>query len=704
MSKADFVFQADGGPPDKLLVAAFEGDEAISRPFRFEIELVSNDGAIDLNSLIGKPGLLTIGEAAGIRHVHGVILRFKQLSRDKGFAAYEVVLVPSLWLLSFTARSRIFQNMSVVEIIEQALKEGGLSGNDYELSVDTGGYAKREYCVQYRESDLNFISRLMEEEGIFYFFVHSDSGHKMVIADANSATGPVSGASEVPFRDPTAMDTETEAIYRFRFSQEVRTGKVSLQDYNYLKASVNLMATQQASAEADYEMYDYPGEYLQPPEGKRLAKIRLEEGRATRGLGSGDSICGRFTPGHRVKMKEHGRSDFNKEYLLTRVRHTGIQPQVHESVAAAGAGGAGKEPKYENLFECILSDVPYRPERLTPRPVVQGTQTALVVGPKDEKLYMDDKGRAKVLFYWDREGKEAKDKDKGETCSCWVRVSQGYAGPTHGIQFMPLVGDEVVVDFLEGDPDRPLIVGCVYNSMSPPPLKPDDRIQNIILTPYQHRLLFDDKTAGITLNTKEAQIVFLQDASDDNKDFGNTVKISTKDGHYLQLAKGDKHKGLMVQTEAKHKIEMRDDPDPGIFIVDKDEKIYLHLDTQNKTINLINKAETAINIEVPKGKVTVKAAEILLDAENKVEVKAGQEISLSAPDVKVEGKNSVEIKGTQTKIEGSAQMEMKGAQMKLEGSVQLEAKGAIAKFEGSGMVEIKAGGILTIQGSLVKIN
>jgi type VI secretion system secreted protein VgrG len=699
--QADFVFQSDGGPPDKLRVAGFTGVEGISMPYKFLIRIASTDPAVSFDAVVGKPGLLTIhsSEGSSKRHVHGVVVRFEQVSRGMKFSMYEADLVPSLWLMSYRSRSRIFQEMTVPDILKKVLVDGGLASDRMTFSL-RGSYPAREYCVQYRESDFSFVSRLMEEEGIYYFFEHTSSGHKMVMMDS-SDTKPIPGKDKVTFRAGTgSLEMKEEHVHAFRYSQEVRSGKAVLRDFNYRKPAVDLTASAQADKEVDLEVYDHPGEYVEAADGTRYAKVRLEEMRATKGLGRGQSSCRAFVPGFRMTLQEHGRSDFNKEYLLLEVRHRAEQPMVLEGEAPGDIAVS-----YENDFECILATVPYRPERVTPRPVVRGSQTATVVGPKDEKVYMDDQGRAKVLFHWDREGAEAEKKDSSKgTASCWVRVSQGYAGATHGIQFPPLVGDEVVVDFLEGDPDQPLIVGRVYNAVNMPPLKPDERIQNVILTPYQHKMLFDDKTAGIMLTTAAAQTLFMQDGNDDNKDYGNTVKVSTKDGHFLQLAKGDKHKGFFLQTEAKHVVEMRDDPEPGIFIVDKEGKLFIQLDTQNKTINVVNDDQKEINIKCAGGTVKVEAGEIILDATNKVTIKGGSEISLGAPNIKIEGQSKIDAKAPQVAIEGQAKLEAKGAQASLEGTGKLDVKGAMATFEGSGMATVKAGGIMTIQGALVKIN
>ena len=678
--QADFHFQIDGGPVEKLKVARFEGMEAISRPFWFRLELASLDAEIKLGDQIGKPALLTIHGPDAKRYLHGIVLRMEQLGSTGKFSTYEAIVVPEIWLMSFRSRSRIFQTPSqtVQEIVKKVLDGDGLASDRYKFSL-RATYPAREYCVQYRESDFNFISRLLEEEGIFYFFEHTKDGHVLVMADANEAMAPIPGTARLRFRPPDGQIAEKEHLLDFRMSEEFRSGKSSLQDYFYEKPAVSLAATEQAELQADYEVYDYPGGYIETPEGKRLAKTRLEELRATRVQGVVGSSCRRIDPGYRFEMFDHPRADCNGEYVAMRIQHEASQPQVREEES-----GEDKETYYRSTVEFFPSATPFRPDRISHKPVVRGSQTALVVGKSGEKVYMDELGRAKVQFYWDRDGK------KDESSSCWVRVSQGYAGPTHGIQFPPLIGDEVIVDFLEGDPDRPIITGRVYNGTNKPPLKPDDRIQNVFLTPYQHRLMLDDKKASITLNTGGSETVYLGDEKED-QDFGNNVKISTKDGHFFQLAKGNTHKGLMIQTESKHKIEARDDPDPGIFLVDMNGSIYLHLDTQNKTINVINDEQGEINIKVAGGKVNVAGAEITIDAEQKVTIKAGSEIKIEAPKIVIDAQQELQAKaGMNAKVEAGMNLELKG--------------GMGAKVEGGATAEVKGGAMTTIKGGIVMIN
>ena len=437
-------------------VVRLEGEEAISELFRFELTLTSEDPQIPFADVIGMPALLTLAtDGSEPRYVHGIVSRFRQAEDGKKRSTYHATLVPKLWRLLHRHDSRIFQALSVPDIIKKVLEGGGLSGSDYRLSI-TGSHPAREYCVQYRESDFAFISRLMEEEGIYYFFEHQEDKHVLVMGDAQSATGPITAPDTIAFRAPLGAMAYGESVSRFWYTEEVRPGKVTLSDFNFKKPSLSLKASSQAKLDTDLEVYDYPGEYDLPGDGTTLANVRIEEWQSLRMVGDGESGCIRMTPGYRFTLSDHARDDYNRAYLLTRVRHEGAQAQMAES-----AGGEG--PSYRNTFQCIPSDVPYRPVRRTPRPTIKGVQTAIVTGAGGEEIHTDEHGRVKVQFHWDRQGK------KDDKSSCWIRVSQLWAGAGWGAMWIPRVGHEVIVDFIEGDPDRPIIVGRVYHGANVPP-------------------------------------------------------------------------------------------------------------------------------------------------------------------------------------------------------------------------------------------
>ncbi len=439
---------------DVLLLRAISGHESISQLFRFQLDLLSEDDSINLEELIGQNVTIHLEKLDGQRHFNGFISRFSQGARDETFTHYRAEMVPWLWFLTRTADCRIFQNKTVPEIIQQIFKDLGFT--DFKLDL-YGEFRKWDYCVQYRETDFNFVSRLMEEEGIYYFVTHDPAGSKHTLILANDAAAHESCPGQAKARcelTTGGVDLE-DRITEWRLEQEYRTSAWAHTDFNFETPSTNLMVT--VKEEGKFEIYDYPGSYAKRKEGDELARARLQETVAFKNRASGASNCRCFGTGYLVEVTDHYRTDANGKYLLTSVQHQASMGNTY------GTGGGGDEFFYSNTFECIPSTVSFRAQRSTPKPVVQGCQTAIVVGPAGEEIYTDKYGRVKVQFHWDREGK------RNESSSCWTRVSHPWAGKGWGGIHIPRIGQEVVVDFLEGDPDQPIIIGRVYHAENMPP-------------------------------------------------------------------------------------------------------------------------------------------------------------------------------------------------------------------------------------------
>ncbi|SEL27748.1 type VI secretion system secreted protein VgrG [Stigmatella aurantiaca] len=449
-----FLFEI-AGLSEKLKVVRFSGVEGMSRLFEFQVEIACENQDLDFSQVVGKPGRLKLAGERAPRHVEGIVSRFEQVSERPRHAIYRATLVPRVWRLRHRHDCRIFQKLDTQAILKKVFETAGIPSDGVRFSL-TGNYEPRDYCVQYRESDWDFASRLMEEDGIFYFFEHHEDKHVLVLGDKESALKPIEGTDSLPFHRPTGTPVQEDHVARFSYVQQVRPGRAVLRDFNFKKPALPMEASQSAAVDADLEVYDSPGEYQDPgrgspAKGTTLAKLRLEAWQASRLEAQGESDCERLVPGRLFNLKEHSRGDYNARYLLTQVNHTGYQPQVLEEEASQ------EEFRYSNHFTCIPEKVPYRPERLTPRPHIRGGQTAVVVGPSGEEIHVDEWGRVKVQFHWDRQGKMDADS------SCWVRVSQLWAGEQWGRMFLPRIGQEVIVDFIEGDPDRPIITGRLFN-------------------------------------------------------------------------------------------------------------------------------------------------------------------------------------------------------------------------------------------------
>ncbi len=438
---------------DVLLLRGFHGSEAISKLYAFELDLRSEDHSVDFDAIVGQKAAIYVLDAAGEeRYWHGYISRFSQGSAENNLATYRAQLVPWLWFLTRTTDCRIFQNQNVPAIIQKVFKD--LSFTDFEVKLQ-GSFAPRDYCVQYRETDFNFVSRLMEEEGIYYFFRHEKGKHTLILANDPSAHEPAPGQPSARYASRDAAQY-SDVVTEWLYVQEFRPGKWTQTDYNFQTPSANLSVT--VNGANPYEIYDFPGEHQVVADGNRISKIRLQEQQVPAAVSQGMSVCRHFSAGFKFTLEDHFRDDQNQAYLLTTVNHSATQGGGY----AAGNEADG-DSSYTNSFECIPFKTPFRAQRVTPQPFVQGCQTAIVVGPAGEEIYTDQHGRVKVQFHWDREGK------KNENSSCWVRVSHPWAGKGWGSISIPRIGQEVIVDFLEGNPDLPIIVGRVYNAEQTPP-------------------------------------------------------------------------------------------------------------------------------------------------------------------------------------------------------------------------------------------
>jgi type VI secretion system secreted protein VgrG len=444
-----------------LLLDRFEGSESISNPFRFILRVLAGDTSVDIQSLLTKPVVLSILLDSNSRQIHGNINRMKLLefSHD-GKAAYEIEMVPWFWFLNLFSDCRIFQYKSVIEIVQAVFSSRGFT--DFAVRT-TGTYNTRDYCVQYRETDFNFVSRLLEEEGIFYFFEHTEDKHTLVLGDDSSAFVACPDQAVANFALATGAVLKQSTVFTLEAEYQVRIGKTSQTDYDFTKPKSSLMST--LDGERPGEVYDYPGNYTTKDDGDRYSRIRLEALEVGISTVRGGSNVAGFQCGYTFTLKEHINGDLNKAYLLVALEHQG-----HNTSYRAGE----QDPyDYQNRFEAIPASVPYRPARRARRPVMDGPQTAVVVGKSGEEIWTDQYGRVKVQFFWDRVG------TKDGNSSCWIRVAQGWAGKQWGFIALPRVGQEVVVSFLEGDPDRPLITGSVYNADQTVPYSlPDNQTQS----------------------------------------------------------------------------------------------------------------------------------------------------------------------------------------------------------------------------------
>ena len=677
---------------DELLLLGFTGREAVSRTFAFQLELMSENKSIDAQALLRKSAVVTIRlHDDSERYIHGLVSRFTQLGSRDEFAFYRAEIVPWLWFLSLTRDCRIFQNKSVLDIIEQIFKDQGYS--DYEIKC-TKNYPKREYCVQYRESHFDFVTRLMEDEGIFYYFDHSDSKHVMVLADVNSSMPACPGPGTVRVAQHARLDEDI--ITEMQTEDAVYIGKVTLRDYDPLQPTLNLNSV--LSGNGKGEIYDYqPVIYTGVSEGERYARVLLEAEEAQRKLVRGKGSCRFFVSGCRFELSEHYRADLNRKYAILQVDHE----------ARTGDYRSWDDAKFDHKIEfaAIPDDLPYRALRSVAQPRMPGSQTAVVVGKSGEEIWTDKHGRVKVQFHWDREGK------KDENSSCWVRVSSSWAGKNWGAVQIPRIGQEVIVDFIEGDPDRPIITGRVYNADQTPPYKlPDNQTQSGVKSRSSKQGGADDFNEIRFEDKKDAELLYVHAQKDKNvivendrtEEVGHDEKITIKNDRTEEVKGNEKitiEKDRTEDVKGNEKItivkERTEEVKGGETVkVHKDRK---HEILSNETVKVSSKRAVSVGAD---DKLEV-GAKLTIEAQSDISVKSsGGKIVLESPtsiELKVGGSTikltpaSIELKSPQIKIKGDAQVEVKAPLIKGKADAMLELQGAMTQVKGDGIIIVKGG-------------
>ncbi len=443
------------GLPTKLHVLELTGEEAISRLYSINVVLAAPTSDVDFGEVVGKEGLLTIDGLQQRRHLHGVVDTLEQRESAAGYTVYHLDLVPAAWQLRYRQDCRIFQEMTVEQIISSVLKSSEI---EFQFKI-TGELEPLDYCVQYRESDWDFISRLLEANGLYYFFSHAPGEHVLQIIDDYHQHPDIPGEGSVAFHAPGAESTDREHIFSFFFKESMGSGRVTLTDYNFEKPTLEMEVQGEADRHGALEIYDYPGVYDLPEGGRGLARVRVQEARTMLQVGRGESTCPRLTAGAEFSMTGHPRTALNGErFTLVTVKHRG--ERLNKNL---DGGALDHRLTYSNSLVCIPREVQFRPARVTSVPKISGVQTAVVTGPPGEEIFTDRYGRVKVRFHWDRLGGE------DDKSSCWVRVNQAWTGRGFGIQWIPRVGQEVIVDFIEGNPDRPIITGMTYHARNVQP-------------------------------------------------------------------------------------------------------------------------------------------------------------------------------------------------------------------------------------------
>ena len=646
-----------GAPFDTLFPTQFSGREGIGAVAELNVRAVGATPPVALSGLTGKHATLSLKWGDNPRLIDAVCTRAAQLPSTVDGSHYSFELRSWLWLLTLASNNRIFQGKTTQQIVENVFS--GHGATDFSFSL-TGTYEAREYCVQYAESDFAFVSRLCEEEGWFYFFQHENAKHTLVVADHTDAFVTLPGAATIAYAPGHTGKRETGQILYCELVEQSVTGVFASSDYAYLTPASQLFS--QAEAAADGPMvYEYPGRYQTSAVAASITKRRVDDLRSGASRLVGESDCRGLLPGYKFTLSGHESDDANIQWVVASV--------VHDA----------SHDTYRNRFEASPATIDYRPARTTPRPVMP-TQTATVVGKAGEELWTDQYGRVKVQFHWDRDGKN------DENSSCWVRVAQPWASKRFGMQFMPRIGDEVVITFVDADPDRPLITGSVYNGANQPPYTlPDNQTQSGIKTSTSkgnagfNELRFEDK--------QDNEEVFMQAQKDLNVKVLNDAAYTI--GH---------DETRTIQHARTHTVKDSDDT--------------LVLETGNRSMTVKTGNET---VEVA-GTRTVKTGgdetrsvggnlahtvtgNFTLSVDGNLTIKVGGTLTLqSAGDLaaKTDGSMSHQAALSLTNHAGSSLTN------KSDGTLSNEAQSVSNK--GSLEQTVDGGGLLTVKGGIVKIN
>lgn len=661
---------------DVLLLISFTGVEQISGLFSFDLEMSSTSDAIDPTQIVGSNVSIAMRLVDDtFRYFNGFVSRFLYIGSDDRIHHYRARIVPWLWFLTRTTDCRIFQSKTVPQIVEQVFTDLGFT--DFDDSGITGSHPALDYCVQYRETDFNFISRLLEQEGIYYFFRHENGKHTLVMADQNDAFQDCP-ENNVEF----TQEADFNHIIAWEHCYEFRSGRYSQTDYNFETPSMNLLTSENTvlklNGVSQFDLYDFPGAYGKKSDGDALAKVRMEEDEASYDTVVGLSRCRTFYAGGKFTLTKHASNqEVGKTYVVATVEHRAKLAGAY-TTGATGGGQVG----YQNSFTCIPATATYRPRRTTPKPVVKGVQTAVVVGPAGEEIYTDKYGRVKVQFFWDREG------NMDEKSSCWLRVSQTWAGNGWGSMFIPRIGHEVIIDFIEGDPDRPLITGRVYNAEAMPPYPLPDHGTMSTVKSYSSKggggfneIRFEDK--------KGDEQVFIH--GEKNQD----IRIKND---CMEWIGNDRH--LVVKNnQIEHVVADRDETidanhhekigaDRHTNIVGKEAKAVggtLSLKVTGDVTEVFNGNHS----EETTSDYYLKADTIVIEGMTNVTIKVGSSfIAIGADGIKIGTSGTIDLESTgATTVKATAALSLEG--------MTFDAKGdTTASLQGAAMLTLKGGMVM----------
>jgi type VI secretion system secreted protein VgrG len=646
---------------DVLLFHSMNAREEMNRLFEYHVDLLSAKDDINLDEILGKNVTIKLALPQDeTRFFNGYVTRFSQGGTLGRFRRYHATVRPWLWFLTRTTDCRIFQDQTVPDILKAVFADHAAAEFKFEL---TSTYRKRTYCVQYRETDLNFISRLMEEEGIGWYFRHTEGHNTLVLTDSTSMHAAVPGYETLSFiSDLEQVRPELEHIRGWDFSREIQPGVYVHDDYDLERPSVELRTSRSLPRNytpSDYEVFDYPGLYQQKADGEHYAAVRIDELGSQFELAQGKTNARGLAVGFLLKLEEHPRADQNREYLVVSAA-CDLLFENYESLPDP------RPTNYSCAFLAMPASQQFRPRRRTRKPFVQGPQTAFVVGPAGEEIFTDELGRVRVQFHWDRRGKN------DQHSSCWIRVSQYWAGKGWGSIHIPRIGHEVIVDFLEGDPDQPIVVGRVYNGTNVPPYSlPDNKTQSGVKsrsslqgTPDNfNEIRFEDKKGEEEINVHAERNLSTSVEADESRSVGHD-RSTTIDHDDVLTVKHDR-KIIVKEGNETHVIE-KGQRSTNVKLLDRlDAKDIEHHATGH--VHVIGDGYVSVvsgqnGMQVYPGFVAVGTDQMA----NSTKYDGGGILVHGVPKVTIEaGGSKIEIDGSGIKISSSAPVEVTGSMIKL---------------------------------------
>lgn len=491
LTDVKYTFTSDALPADKFGVVKFHGSEGLSRPYEFNILLAAEDPEIDLTRVLNKPAVFTIKRPDGDIPFHGLLVRFEQMHAFQDYVFYRAVLVPKFRWLSLTFHNQVFLDMTLPDILAAVLKDGGLTEADFELRLEKD-YKAWEYVCQYRESHFDFASRWMERDGIYYFFEQGEDREKLIITDSSTAHVDMPQGGSIIYSPPSGLDDLHigEVIQNFTWRQQMLPREVLLKDYNYRTPSLELTGSAQIKNNGYGSLYMYGDHFRTPEEGDALAKVRAEEMLCREKTFAGSGRAPFLRPGYTFTLKQHFRDQLNQKYLTITLEHEGSQT-AYLTAGLRQAFPGEEELFYRNSFTAIEANRQFRPERKTEKARFYGAMNATIdAAGSGQYAELDDKGRYKVILPFDRSGR------KDGKASAFLRMMQPYGGSNHGLHFPLHKGVEVLLTFIDGDPDRPVIAGAVPNPDNPSQVNDQSHTQCRLTTSGQNRIHIEDKAGS----------------------------------------------------------------------------------------------------------------------------------------------------------------------------------------------------------------